>query len=338
MSLLSKCAPAAVGAFTALTVIPLLAAPTTITLATNIPAGTSWHKGLLDMANQVRQGTEGRVTVNIPAGGADEETAIKKMRADVYQAAFLTPAGLGALDEAFNVVSIPFFLESNDEQAAVLQALTPLIERRLQPKNFHLLCWGNGGWIQLFSKNQLRTLADVKAAKLFTSKGDDKWTQWYVAHRFNPVPLTLADIPSELKKPRGLIDTAPSPPYAAQTLQIYRDAKFMLDIRIAPFTGALVISTAAWNRLSPEDRDKMTAAAQAFENRIRIDAPSTDAASIKAMQARGLTVVPLDAAAAAEFRTAGSELSKTMRGNMVPADIYDTAVQARDAFRKSKGK
>ena len=32
------------------------------------------------------------------------------------------------------------------------------------------------------------------------------------------------------------------------------------------------------------------------------------------------------------------QLASTMRGNMVPADIYDMAVKERDAFRKSKGR
>jgi hypothetical protein len=45
-----------------------------------------------------------------------------------------------------------------------------------------------------------------------------------------------------------------------------------------------------------------------------------------------------DAKAAAEFRAAGSQLASTMRGSMVPADVYDQALQARDAYRKSKGK
>ena len=325
-------------AIIALAVRPLPAAPGPIRLATNIPVGTSWYKALMDMGDKWRQDTQGRVTLNIPAGTVDEDTVIKKMRIDVFQAAFLTPAGLGSLDEAFNVFSIPFFLESTDEEAAVAHALTPLIERRLQPKGFHLLCWGNGGWVQLFSKKELRTLRDVKAARLYTSKGDDKWTTWYVQHGFNPVPLTLADIPTELKKSLGLIDTAPSPPYAAQTLQIFRDAKYMLDIRIAPFTGALVMSSAAWDRLSADDRTKVASAADAFEQRVRVGAPAQDAESIKAMQARGLVVVPLQGAAAAEFRSAGTELAQTMRGSMVPADVFDAAVKARDGFRKSQAK
>ena len=56
------------------------------------------------------------------------------------------------------------------------------------------------------------------------------------------------------------------------------------------------------------------------------------------MTKRGLQVIKLDPKAAAEFRSAATELVKTMRGGMVPADIYDAAVQERDAFRKSKGK
>jgi TRAP-type transport system periplasmic protein len=335
MSALKRFVPLAL---LALAITPLRAAPGQIMLATNMPSGTTWFKGLLDMGNQWRQDTQGRVTLNVPPGGVDEETAIKKMRSDVFQAAFLTPAGLAALDESFNVFSMPFFLESTEEEAAVVEKVTPIIERRLQPKGFHLLCWGNGGWVQLFSKKPLHNLAEVKKAKLFTSKGTDKWTRWYVEHGFNPVPLTLSDIPPELKKPLGLIDAAPSPPYGAQVLQIFRDAKYMLDIRIAPFTSALVITTTAWNRLSEEDRVKLTAAAQAFEKRVRVEVPTQDAASIKAMQARGLEVIPLDAKAAAEFRAAGSELVKTMRGGMVPADAYDAAIQARDAFRQSKGK
>ena len=112
----------------------------------------------------------------------------------------------------------------------------------------------------------------------------------------------------------------------------------MLDIHIAPLTGALVITTKAWGRLSADEQAKVTAAARAFEDQVRISVPAQDAASVKLMQERGLQIVALDAKAAAEFRAAGSELATTMRGGMVPNDIYDAAVQARDALRKSKGK
>jgi TRAP-type C4-dicarboxylate transport system substrate-binding protein len=321
--------------------IPLSAgAPENVKLSTLVPAGTSWHKALLDMGNAWNKDTAGRVTLTVFAGGqqGDEATAIKKMRTDILQASFLSNVGLADLDEAFNVFSMPFFIETPDEEAAVEKKLTPVLEQRLNAKGFHLLCWGSAGWLQVFSKKPLKSLADVKNAKLYTTKGNDKWYQWYVNNGFHPVPLLPADVPTQLKLGTGLIDTAPYPPYLAMTLRVFDDAKYMLDLKIAPLTGALLISSASWNRISAEDRAKIMADAQALETRVRGEAPAQDAESVKVMSSRGLQVTTLDPKALGEFRAAASQLVSTMRGSMVPAEIYDLAVQERDAVRKSKGK
>lgn len=331
---------APIAAALVLLIAPPVAAPADIKLATLVPATSTWHKALLDLGSAWKKDTADRVTLTVYAGGTqgDEATVIRKMRSDVVQASFITSVGLAELDEAFNVFSIPFFLESSEEETAVEKQLTPTIDKRLQAKGMRLLCWGTGGWVQVFSKKPLRTLADVKAAKLFTSKGSDKWVQWYVANGFHPVALTPADIPAQLKLGTGLIDTAPYPAYLAMSLAIYTDAKYMLDLHVAPLTGALVISEAAWNRLAAEDRPKIEADALAFEARLRTEVPKNDADAVKLMASRGLRVITPDAKAAAEFRAAGGSLAATMRGTMVPADVYDAAVQARDAFRASKGK
>ena len=317
-----------------------LSAATDIRLATLVPANTSWHKALLEMGNTWNKDTAGRVTLTVYPGGTqgDESTTLKKMQNDVLQASFLTVVGLAELDEAFNVLGMPFFAETSEEEAAIEKRLTPMLEQRLQAKGLHLLGWGTAGWVQLFSKKPLRTLADVKNAKLFASKGDDKWVSWYVSNGFHPVALLPADIPTQLKLSTGLIDAAPNPPYLALSLQIFRDAKYMLDVHIAPLVAGLIVTNTAWNRITPDDRTKLNAAAQALEQRVRAEAPVQDAESIKQMQARGLQVITLDPKAAAEFRAAATELTTTMRGSMVPADIYDAAVQERNAFRKSHGR
>ena len=145
--------------------------------------------------------------------------------------------------------------------------------------------------MQIFSKKPLKNLDDVKAAKLFTSKGDDRTVQFYASNGFHPVALLPSDIPAQLKLSTGLIDTAPYPPYMALTLQIFRDAKYMLDIHAAPFIGATIESNDAWGKISADDQAKVIAAAKAMEQRIRTDAPKQDADSIAAMTARGLQVI-----------------------------------------------
>jgi TRAP-type C4-dicarboxylate transport system substrate-binding protein len=323
-----------------LLIVPLLAAPADLKLGTLVPASSTWNKALLDMGSAWKKDTSDRVSLTVYSGGTqgDEPTIIKKMRSDILQSAFLTSVGLADLDDSFNVFAIPFFIESSDEEAAIEAKLTPIMEKRLEAKGLHLLCWGTGGWVQVFSKKPLRTLADVKNAKLFTSKGSDRWVQWYVSNGFHPVALTPADIPAQLKLGTGLIDTAPYPSYLAMTLGIYSDAKYMLDLHIAPLAGVLVVTTNAWNKLSQEDRDKMTTDAKALEARVRLEVPKLDADAVKLMASRGLQVITPDAKASAEFRAAGDQLSASMKGTMVPADVYQAAVDARDAFRKSHTK
>ena len=114
--------------------------------------------------------------------------------------------------------------------------------------------------------------------------------------------------------------------------------RLQLDLHISPLSGSLIMSNAAWNKISPEDRVKVAGAAQALEDKVYAVVPPQDVTSIKSMQDRGLSVIKLDAKAAAEFRAAAEKLVSTMRGEMVPADIFDLALQARDAVRKAKGK
>jgi TRAP-type C4-dicarboxylate transport system substrate-binding protein len=329
--------------FAALLVAPVLGrAPMNIRLATQAPVNSSWHKALLDMGADWNTKTSGRVKLTVYAGGTqgDEPSTIRLMRpgVDQLQSALLMVAGLSQIDDAFNVFGMPFFFQSDEEALAVQQKLTPVLQKRLDAKGFRLLCWGSGGWVQLFSKKPLKTLDDVKQAKLFTSQGDDRMVQWYKTNGFHPVALSANDIPAQLKLTTGMIDTAPSPPYPALVLQIFRDAKYMLDVRVAPLVGALVITNSAWSRIDPADQKIVQDGAKAFETRVLADAPRQDADSVATMKTRGLTVTSLDPKTTAAFRAAAEKLTATMRGTMVPADIYDMAIQERDAFRKSKGK
>jgi TRAP-type C4-dicarboxylate transport system substrate-binding protein len=317
-----------------------LLAVTTIKMATLVPINSSWHKVLLDMGAEWEAKTAGRVKLTVYAGGTQgsEEATIRMMRpgVDQLQANLLMVSGLGTIDESFNIFGIPFFFQSDAEGQYVLEKLTPLFEKRLEAKGYKLLAWGSAGWVQLFSKKPITSLADIKAAKLYTSQGNDRMVQWYKANGFNPVALNAGDIPAQLKLTTGMIDAAPSPPYPALLLQIFRDAKYMLDVRFAPLYGSVVMTNEAWNKIESNDRPIVVAAAKNAEKRLLGEAPKLDADSINTMKTRGLTVTTIDPKTAASFRSEADAFVKTMRGQMVPADVYDAAVRERDAFRKTQ--
>ena len=310
----------------------------TIKMATIVPANSTWHKALLEMGAAWSKATENRVALRVYEGGTqgDERSVIRMLRpgVDQMQSSLLTLPGLAEIDDAFNVFGMPFFFQTDEEATYVRNKLTPVFEKRLEAKGLKLLVWGNGGWVQLFSKTPIKTLDEVKKAKLYTSEGDDKMVNWYKNNGFNPVAIRSADIPGALKT--GMINAVPMPPYPASVLQIFQDAKYMLDVRLAPLLGAIVITNTAWNRITVEDRAKLVEAAKAFEKQMDSAAPSQDAGAVTAMGKRGLTVTPLDAKARAEFQAAAEKLVASARGTMVPADIFNQAIQERDAFRKTK--
>lgn len=319
--------------------VTVLAAPVTIRLSTVAPAGTLWDDALHKMGADWAKATENRVALRITggAGQGSEATVIKYMRPEVNQvdAALLTAGGLAGLDDSFNVFGIPFFFQSDAEEQAVREKLEPVLVKRLEPK-FHLLSWGHGGWVQLFSTVPIATLAEVKKAKLWTSAGGTDMTKWYTSNGFNPVSMEATNIPQGLAT--GMINATPMPPYLAISLQLTGTAKYMLDINVDPLIGALIITDKAWSKIDAADRDKVVAAAKVMGATLQTKVPAQDALSVVAMQSKGLKVTKLDAAGVAAFRAEADKLAATMRGNMVPADVYDLAVQARDAFRKSHGK
>ena len=310
----------------------ILTAQRAISLGSIAPPNSLWDRALKQMATDVQTATSRRVRFRVASMSQGDESAIvRRLLLGTTQAASLTQIGLEELHESFSVLAMPFFFESDTEARHVLRALQPTFERGLSERNIVLISWGHTGWAHIFSADPIRSLDELKAAKLFTTAGDDRMVSWYKANGFDAVPLALSDVPVGLNT--GLINAYPFPPYAAMLLQYYRPAPNMLDLPLGPVLGATVMHKRNWDRLSVEDRAAVTAAGQQLEDDLFKDVPRQDAAAVDEMKKRGLQVVELNAAAISEFRQAADAMNASLRGSIVPAGVYDEAVRARDAFR-----
>jgi TRAP-type C4-dicarboxylate transport system substrate-binding protein len=310
-----------------------LAQTVSIKLATIVPDGSIWDKSIRKMGADWQQATEGRVSLTMFSGGSqgDEPTVLRKMRLNALQGASLTVVGLSSIDWSFNVFNIPFFFQSYDELNAVIEKLTPLLKQRAEAKGFVLVHWGQGGWLQVFSKNPVQTVAELKTAKLYTSAGDDKMTQWYKANGFQPRAMAMTDILTGLTT--GMLDAMPSPPIAALAFQWYKQTPYMLDIGLTPFLGATVLTKKTWDGISAADRVKVSEIALGVEKQLQVDVPKGDSLAVMLMSNQGLKVTK---ATGPEWQQLADSLGKTMRGQMVPPDIFDLALKERDAFRQRK--
>ena len=235
-------------------------APIVIKLATFVPDGSVWHRAMRVMGAEWAQATGGRVQLKVYPGGVagDEPDYVRKMRIGQIQAAAITTAGLAQIDNAFQMFGVPMFFDSYPELYAVLDKMTPILKQRLEAKGFVLLNWGHGGWVYFFTRNDAHTVADIKKTKMFAMAGDDRWVQLWKSNGYSPVALAPSDILTGLQT--GMIDGTPTTPLLALTLQWYRQTPHMVGLGMAPLVGGLVMTKAAWNKISPADQAKIQAA------------------------------------------------------------------------------
>jgi len=135
----------------------------------------------------------------------------------------------------------------------------------------------------------------------------------------------------------GLLDAVPSTPLATLAFQWYRNVPEMLDLGVGPLAGATVVDAKVWNRIDAGDRTKILTIAKKMQDGLDKNVPAQDAQARVEMAKRGLKVTTPDPAAEKGFRDMADKFAASMKGGVVPADIYDQATRERDAYRKSRG-
>jgi TRAP-type C4-dicarboxylate transport system substrate-binding protein len=326
----------------ALAVAPVLAwapetpaegAPIVIKLATLVPDGSVWDQSLKASGAEWARDTQGRVSLRVYPGGVagSEEDVIRKMRIGQLQAASVTVAGLAQIDPAFKAFTVPMFFDSYPELRVVLDKMTPMLKQRLEEKGFVLLNWGHGGWVHVFSKQPVSSVGDLRKLRLWVGVGDDRAQQLWKKNGFQPVAVSTTDILAGLQS--GMLDAIYITPLAALSLQWFRTTPYMTEIGLAPLVGGTIVTKSAWEKISPADRTAILASCHKLELELEQQVPRQDTTSVAEMQKRGLKLVPVSGAQAAEWRQTAETFATQMRGETVPADVMDLARRERDAFR-----
>ncbi len=308
-------------------------AKATIKLATLVPDGSVWDKAFRKMGSEWKQETDGRVQLRIYPGGAagDEPDIIRKMRIGQLHGASLTVSGLATIDDAFRIFEIPLYFASHEEANYVLEKLTPIFAKRLEEKGFVLLHWGHVGWIHLFSTKPVRQPDDLRALKQFVWGGDADAGHWWKANGFQPVPLSVTDIPMGIET--GLIQAFPAPPLSALGYQWFRSAPYMMELGAAPFVGATLLTKKAWSKISPEDQALLLAVGQRTEAALSTDVPEHERQAIAEMEKRGLKVIAQDDEAA--WQELAERFAKQIGPAEIPAEIFGPVEKHRREFRQA---
>jgi TRAP-type C4-dicarboxylate transport system substrate-binding protein len=228
---------------------------------------------------------------------------------------------------------MPLAYRTWPEVDIVREKLRPMLEERLRAKGYEVLFWADAGWVRFFSKERGLHPDDFKKMKIFAWAGDVRETEIMRSIGYRPVGLETTDILLGLNT--DLINVVPVPPILALAGQLYGPAPYMLDLNWSPIVGAAVIRHDVWEKLSPEMQAKFRTISDSTGTTIRQLSREEDENAIKAMQKHGLKIEELTPEAQKQWRALGDTVLSKVRGNTVPADIFDEVQHQLAVFRSS---
>ncbi len=312
-----------------------LPAQTIIRLGTLVPKGSPWHEILLNMGEEWKKASGGKIELRIYPGGeqGDEPEMVQKVRIKKLQSVALSGAGLSGIDADVTALEIPMMLSSYDELDYVRDHISDRLEKGLLQHGFVVLNWGDAGWVHFFTKQPAMRPDDIRKMKLCVLQGDNSTFELYKINGFNPVALAATDILTGLQT--GLIDAFQSPPLFALSNQWFGGARNMLDIPFAQLVGATVIDKEVWDKIPAPVQKEMMASAKKAGVSLRDEIRKAESNSIPMMQQFGLNVVKPDPKALAEWHQLAEGIWPKLRGTVVPADLFDQVKQLRDQYRKA---
>ncbi len=304
-------------------------------MGTLAPKGSRWHDILIDMGEQWKKASGGKIELKVYPGGeqGDEPAMVEKLRIKKLQSVAISGAGLSGIESGVSALQIPMMLNSYEELDFVRDRIADRLEKGLAQRGFIVLNWADTGWVHFFTKKPASRPDDLRPMRLCVLQGDNGTYELYKTRGFHPVALAATDILTGLQT--GLIDAFQSPPLIALASQWFGGAKNMLDIRFAQLVGATVISKDVWEKIPPATRTEMMKISRAAGVSLREEIRKSEAAAIPLMQQFGLNVVHADPKALAEWRTLAESTWPSLRGGEIPVDLFDQVKRLRDEYRKS---
>jgi len=298
------------------------------------PEGSAWHDALLRLKQDWRDISDGQLELRIYPGGVlgGEGEMVRKIQRRGLDAIAISGSGLPQVDDSIHCLNLPLLFDSYENFDYVRAGISPIVEARLDKKGYKVLTWTEGGWVNFFAKEAIRTPQDLKKLRLWISSGDPTTERLLKELGFNVVPLPTTDMLTGLQT--GLVEAIDVPPLFALLDRSYEYAPYMTDFKWAPLNAAIIISARTWKKIPANLHDKLLASAQAVGQGLREEVRSSSKEAIKEMQARGLTVIVPTTEDLVHWQVLTEESFPKIRGTLCEAEIFDQVISLDQTYEK----
>jgi TRAP-type C4-dicarboxylate transport system substrate-binding protein len=307
--------------------------PHVLRLATVAPDGTSWAHESRAFARDVEAATQGELRIKWYFGGVagDEPTIIERLRKrqiDGTAGAILCQK----LAPALMVTHVVGLFRNRDEANYVLGKISPTIDQQFRQSGFVNLGVAGFGVDILFSREPIRSMADLRRGNFWIWDIDD------VLHAQLPaMGIHTSLFPLE-KAARayddGKIDGFIVVPSAALSFQWSVQAGYFTNLQIAFQPACLLLTTQAMDALPLAQQKVLRTAASRMVRAFDEFGRAKEAQLLDGLfERQGLKRVSVDATLRNDFFAAARIARATLGDKLVPAEILQRVVNMLADYR-----
>ncbi|MBL7013395.1 MAG: TRAP transporter substrate-binding protein DctP [Candidatus Marinimicrobia bacterium] len=300
---------------------------TVVKMATLAPEGTDWHGMLVEMGQEWKKATKGRVQLRLYPGGVvgDERDMVRKMRIGQIHAAAISTEGLYEINPNFAAFYVPMLFQDLSDIQYVTEQLDNELVMGTSDKGFQLLYLVDVGWGYWFGKKPIFTPNDLKSHKIFTWAGDFAWAEVWKKAGYNPVPLAMTDLLSGLQT--GLIDALSTIPLYALAQQSFGITNHMLNMKWGILMAGIVIDNRTWNRISEKDRKAMKNIVNIIRDKHIEKNRHAEKDALQVMQEYGLNIHEPTSDQIDQWKSEVKSMYPLLRGKAIEAEIFDKVIE-----------
>lgn len=307
-------------------------------ISTFVGDGSAEAKVLEKMAANVRDRTEGRVSVKFFHSGVmgDERDVVSKMKLGQLDGAILTSAGLSRIDDSANILETPGLFASTSELDYTADKIWPAVRTKFLAKGYKLLGRGEIGSVHIVSKTPVTTLAELQALKMCTFSDDLPFRSLLTRFGMSGVPLGVPEVASSLTS--GRITGCYAAPGQTVALRWHEQIKYMTSVRIRYAITATVLNKTVYEKLSVSDRKIFDDESVDASKKLRSHARKEEKQARTVLERKGVTISETPAALVREFESKMLQVQSDLSGKAYNASDLATVRKHRDEYRAKGSK
>lgn len=272
-----------------------LLAETTIRIGHVLADTHSWHQAAQGFATEVAEKTDGRVKVEVFAGGqlGNEKDMIEGLQFGAVQGGVIGGGSFQSIEPKLGIIEMPYAWANREQAFAALDGeLGTHLAGLLEPKGIKVLAWWENGYRNVTnSKKPIVTPADLAGLKIRVTP-DKVRLATFEALGAQPAPLAFGELYSALQQ--GVFDAQENPLAIIQSSSFFEVQKYVSMTQHVWGSAALVVSSQVWNQISPEDQAVVQAAAIEWGQKQRQMVADGDAEMVEKLKAEGMEFNEVD--------------------------------------------